>query len=110
MAGLSGARLPRAVKGGLRPSPLITWTREDTDAPEDLTGATLSGTITDETGAERPIAGTLSVLDGPAGKFVWNLALADVAQAGTFEVRFKAEFPGPPTPARSFAAQWKVVK
>lgn len=104
------AKLPRAVKGGVRPSPLVTWVREDTGEPEDLTGAALSGTITDAAGTERAIAGSLTVLDGAAGKFVWSLAPADVAQAGSFEVRITASFEQPPSPAKSFAAPWKVVK
>ena len=37
--------LPDRVKGGLRPSQSIQWQREDGTA-ENLTGATLTGTIT----------------------------------------------------------------
>lgn len=103
------AMLPRAVRGGLRPSPLITWLRED-GTPEDLSGATLSGTITSGAAVERPIAGSLQVVSGPAGTFVWNFAAEDVAEAGTFEVRFTAAFGTPPSPAKTFAESWKVVK
>lgn len=106
------ARIPDAVKGGLRPSPKLTWWRKDSKplTPEDLDGATLSGTITREDGTERPIAGTLSPVEGEAGVFVWDYVPADVAEAGDFEVRITAAFTAPPTPAKTFAAPWKVVK
>lgn len=102
--------LAKAVKGGIRPSQIITWLRESGE-PEDLTGGTLSGTITAlGSGTERAVAGALSVTDGPAGVFVWDYAPADVAEAGTFEVRFTASFGAQPSPAKTFAAPWKVVK
>lgn len=101
--------LPRRVVGGLRPSLAITWEREDGD-PEDLTGATMTGTILHElTGSSRAIAGTLTVTDGAAGEFVWAFAAADLATPGTFVVQFIAAFAAPPTPAKSFATELIVV-
>lgn len=93
--------LPTRVVGGLRPSLEINWTRDD-GTPEDLTGAGMTGTLKDREGTERPIAGTLSVLDGPAGTFEWQFAAGDLAQPGTFRVQFTAAFVASPTPAKSF--------
>lgn len=100
--------LPDRVKGGLRPSQSIQWKREDGTA-EDLTGAILTGTITDAKNVERPIAGTLSVVDGPSGMFRWDFAVGDVAEAGNFDVRFTATFGTAPTIAKTFASVWKVA-
>ena len=82
--------LADAVRGGRRPSQIVTWTRNGGGA-EDLTGATLTGWIrTRATGDTRGIAGTLTVTDGPGGTFRWDYAAADVAQAGAFDVQFNA--------------------
>ena len=100
--------LASAVQGGLRPSQLITWTREDGDA-ENLTGATLTGTITNRTTTvTRAIAGTLAVTDATAGVFRWDYAAGDVSDAGEFDVQFAAAFGSGQTPARTFVARWKV--
>ncbi len=100
--------LPTRVQGGLRPSLLITWTREDGTA-EDLTGATLTGSIRDRaTQTTRAIAGALTVTDGPAGVFRWDLAAGDVAAAGSFDVQFSAAFVAGQTPARTFVERWTV--
>ena len=101
--------LATAVKGGLRPSQLVTWTREDGDA-EPLTGATITGTITDRaTGTTRAIAGTLTVTDGAAGVFRWDYAAGDVATAGHYDVQFSAAFATGQTPARTFVTRWQVA-
>lgn len=100
--------LADAVQNALRPSQLITWSRAD-GAPEDLTGATLTGVIRDQrTGIARPLMGALAVTGGPLGVFQWAYALADVAVAGGFDVQFTATFVAAPTPARSVAGQWTV--
>lgn len=100
--------LANAVQGGLRPSQLITWTREDGDA-ENLTTATLTGTITNRaTTVTRAIAGTLAVTDAAAGVFRWDYAAGDVSEAGEFDVQFSAAFGTGQSPARTFVARWKV--
>ncbi len=100
--------LATAVKGGLRPSQVITWTREDGTA-EPLTDATLSGWIRSRTtGETRAIAGTLTVTDGAAGQFRWDYVAADVQSAGAYDVQFNAAFPTGQTPARTFVQQWTV--
>lgn len=105
--------LPDAVQDGLRPSPLITWLQDGTTTPEVLTGALLSGTITAGLGSSRvvrAITGTLTVTDGAAGVFRWDLSAADVADAGDLEVQFSAAFASGQTPAIMFVAKWHVGK
>jgi hypothetical protein len=100
--------LAAAIKGGLRPSQIVTWSRDDGDA-EQLTGATLTGTITNRaTGTTRAIAGTLTVTDGAAGQFRWDYVAGDVSDAGEYDVQFSAAFASGQTPARTFIARWTV--
>lgn len=102
--------LATAVAGGLRPSQIVTWERSD-GAPEPLTGATLTGTITNRaTDTTRAIAGTLTVTDGAAGEFRWDYAAGDVDTAGEYDVQFNAAFSPGPSPARTFVARWKVER
>lgn len=102
------ASLPNWVQGARRRSPLITWYLEGTTTPEDLTDATITGTIK-RGGVVRAITGTLTVVDAAAGKFRWDLSAADVADAGRHEVQFDAAFPNDPTPAITFIAQWLIA-
>jgi hypothetical protein len=101
--------LASAVKGGLRPSQIVTWERDGTGTAEPLTGATLTGWIRDRsTGTTRAIAGTLTVTDAVAGEFRWDYAAGDVNAAGQFDVQFNAAFPSGQTPARTFTERWEV--
>jgi hypothetical protein len=100
--------LAAAVKGGLRPSQIIIWTRSD-GAAEPLTGATLTGFIRDRTtGTTRAIVGALIVTDGAVGAFRWDYAAADVAATGHYDVQFNAEFSSGQTPAKTFIERWEV--
>src|SRR4029079_103306 len=100
--------LAEAIAGAQRPSQIVTWTRGD-NTPENLTDATLSGTITDSfTGETRAIAGSLDVTDGPNGVFAWVYGEEDVATAGRYEVQFTATFGSEPSPARTLLEEWKV--
>lgn len=99
--------LASAVAGALRPSQIITWSRED-GAAEDLTGATLTGKIRDAAGIVRAIGGTLTVSDGPSGQFAWVYDATDVATEGEYQVQFTATFPTQPSPARTIMTQWTV--
>ena len=100
--------LAKAVAGATRPSQLITWQDADGNA-EDLTGATLSGTIRNRrTGASRAVAGALSVTDAAAGVFTWAYHADDVAEAGRFDVQFVAAFGTEPSPAKTFRSLWIV--
>lgn len=101
--------LPDRVQGALRPSILISWYKGAT--PEDLTDATITGTIFNKYTCEvRAIAGTLTLIDADGGQFRWDLDAADVAEAGNFEVQFTAQYPSPPTPGKSFGENWTVIE
>lgn len=108
---MATATLAAAVQGALRPSRTIIWERDD-GTPEPLTGATLTGTITNRaTEATRAIAGTLAPTDNSAaGEFLWTYAAGDVSEAGEFDVQFSAAFSPGPSPARTFVARWKVER
>jgi hypothetical protein len=102
--------LPTAIQGALRPSLLLSWRRQGTGAPEDLTGATLSGSIINsQSGVAHAIAGQLVLVDGPGGQFRWDFAHADVATPGSYAVEFVASFAAGQTPAKTFTAGWLVV-
>ncbi len=105
---MAASILAAAVKGGLRPSQIVVWA-PDGGSAMDLTGATMTGTITDRnTGVTRAIAGALTVTDGAAGEFRWDYAAGDVSEKGEFDVQFNAAFGSPPSPARSYIARWTV--
>ena len=99
--------LAPAIAGALRPSQVITWTRDDGTA-EDLTGATITGTLKPSGGVVRAIAGTLTVTTAASGIFTWAYAAADVV-AGMYEVQFNAAFAATPTPARTYITSWLVT-
>jgi hypothetical protein len=100
--------LATGVQGARRPAQLITWARDD-GAPEDLTGATLTGKLHNRgTGETRAIAGPLTVTDAAGGVFRWDYAAEDVAEAGRFDVQFDAAFAAGQTPARTFVTRWEV--
>lgn len=99
--------LANVVEGATRPSQTITWTRSDGSA-EDLTGATLTGTIADAQGTVRAIAGTLTLVSASAGQFRWDFAADDVATVGLHSVQFTATFGTAPTTARTYAVGWYV--
>ena len=80
--------LAPAIHGALRPGQTITWVRED-GQPEDLTGATLTGTLYRRMLSEqRAITGILTIVDAINGVFRWEYDLADVI-AGTYLVTKK---------------------
>lgn len=102
--------LPSVVQGSLRPSLQITWLRRNTETPEDLTDATISGTLRLHGSTElRAIAGALQVIDGPNGVFQWDLDTLDVATPGTYSVEFTAVFASGPTPGKTFGSTWRVT-
>ena len=107
---MATAALPPRVQGALRPAQLIRWERDDGTA-DPLTGATLTGTITNRsTDTTRAIAGTLTVTDGASGEFRWDYAAGDVDTAGEYDVQFSAAFLAGASPARTFVARWKVER
>ena len=99
--------LADAVKGATYTQQTITWTNVDGLA-QNLTGATLSGTIKDvSTGVVRAITGTLTLVTPASGIFLWDYSTADVATAGVFEVQFKATYAGSEYDA-TIKTGWKV--
>lgn len=106
------AALPNWKQGARRPSMIITFLREDSAVPEPLTGATMTGFIGPESGVGTvaAITGTLSVTNGAAGIFTWDLSAADVQMPGRLVVDFVASFGSSPTPAKTFSASWSIER
>lgn len=101
--------LASAIHGSRRPVQIVTWVRDEVGTPEDLTGATLQGLIKHErSGETRPVVGTLTVVDGPAGRFTWDYADEDVATLGMHQIQFTATFAIGATPAKTFITSWEV--
>lgn len=101
--------LPNAIQGATRPSLVLTWLETGTTSPVDLTGATLTGYI-QSGNTTAPITGVLTVTDAPGGVFRWDLAAADVAETGRFQVQFVATYASNPTPAKTFLLGWLVER
>ncbi|MEZ4714303.1 MAG: hypothetical protein R3A44_44395 [Caldilineaceae bacterium] len=103
--------LASGIEGATRPAQSITWYRGDLVTPEDLTGATLSGSLKYKVdGSKRAIAGTLTVTDGAAGEFTWAYHADDVAQPGAYEVQFTATFVAEPSVAKTLKTPWQVLE
>lgn len=101
--------LADAIQGDLHTGQLITWYYTGTTTPKPLTGATITGTITDRvTGITRAVAGVLTVTDEPNGVFSWAYAAADPVTAGTFTVQFTATY-ADGLPDSSFETPWNVL-
>lgn len=83
--------LSRAIQGARNTGQQITWTQDD-GPTQDLTGATLSGTIEDKDGNTSAITGTLAVVTAASGVFSWAYSAADIATVGRFLVQFKADY------------------
>lgn len=101
--------LPSRPAGARRPSLSITWYRDGTTTPEDLTGATITA-VRRRAGINTTVTGTLTVTDGTNGVFRWDFSVADVATAGTYEVEFSAAFGSGQTPAKTFVTEWTVTR
>jgi len=99
--------LPDAVKGGKRPSALITWLDGD-DAAVDLSGATITARITDDDRVTRDADGDFVITDAANGVFRWDYGDTDIGTAGTFNVQFSASFGTSPTPLRMIMTRWIV--
>jgi len=85
--------LSRAIQGARNTGLQITWAQDDGTA-QDLTGATLSGTVEDKDGNTEAISGTLTIVDAAGGIFTWAYAASDVDTVGRFLVQFKADYGG----------------
>jgi hypothetical protein len=98
--------LETAIEGGRHTAQSITFARAD-DATQNLTGATLSGTIKNiRTGVERAITGTLALGTPASGIFTWTYSAGDLV-AGDYQVQFVATY-GDATVDRSVWSNWTV--
>ena len=93
-----------AVVGSLRSGQTITWV-----PVLDLTSATITGVIRDLfNDSERAVAGTLTGTANEAdGEFHWAYDEVDVAQEGSYRVKFTADY-GNDRPEISFSEDWVV--
>jgi hypothetical protein len=100
--------LSPAVEGSRHIVQTITWVTS-TDTPVNLSAATITGTIRSLNGAVRAIDGGLSVTNAAAGVFQWDYGTNDVAQAGIFDVQFKATFSSTGQDTLTFVDSWYVA-
>lgn len=99
--------LQPAIKGDRHTGQQITWYYADGVTVKPLTGATITGTITDTAGTTRAITGTLNVTDGPNGVLQWAYGAADTATAGRFTAQFTATY-ADTLQDSSFEMDWDV--
>lgn len=89
----------------------ITWLKQGTTTPEDISAPTgFTGVIESGSGPTYTtvaISGTLAVTDGANGIFTWTWDATDTANAGDFSVQFIIVKAGIPS-LRSFSAPWTV--
>ncbi len=83
--------LSRAIQGARNTGLSITWTTDDGTA-QNLTGATMSGTIENDEGTVRAVVGTLALVTASSGIFSWAYDAVDVATPGRYLVQFKATY------------------
>ena len=84
----------------------ITFARPD-EATQNLTSATLSGTIKNvRTGVERAITGTFALVTAASGIFAWTYSAGDLV-AGDYQVQFVATY-ADTTADRSVWYDWTV--
>lgn len=98
--------LAPALQYARKRSQTITW-RDDDNAAIDLTGATLTGII-ERGGTQTAITGTLTVTGASSGVFTWAYSAADVAEAGTFFVQFRAKY-SDSLSEFSYRTRWQVL-
>ena len=84
------ANLADAIQPARKRSQTITW-KDTNGGAINLTGAALTGIIHGDSG-QRAITGTLALVTAASGIFSWTYSAADVAQAGTFFVQFRAKY------------------
>lgn len=87
----------------------IAWTRATDGAPQDLTGATLTGLIIGQNGTTRLITGTLVALAPTTSGIVrWFLSAPDVATIGIYLIRITATYADGLSDA-TYSDAWQVV-
>ena len=102
--------LASAIQNARRPSQTITWT-DETGAPLDLTGATITARIRNIVSNQVvDSTGTFTIVAATGGVFRWDYSAEDVAIASDFEVQFTATYGSGPTPAKTVVAPWSVLR
>lgn len=98
--------LSKAIQGARYTAQLITW------QGQNLTGATLTGRISDQAdGSTATVSGVLSIINPATGVFSWAYGASDVAAAGLYEVQFVASYGTPPNDLndKTLPAEWEVI-
>lgn len=89
----------------------ITWLKQGTTTPEDISSPTsFTGAIESGSGptyTKVAISGTLTVTDGANGVFTWTWNATDTILTGQFLVQFVIVKTGVPS-LRSFSEPWTV--
>lgn len=98
--------LAPAIQYARKRTQTITW-HDDDGAAIDLTGATITGII-ERNGIQTAITGTLALSVAASGIFTWAYSAADIAQAGTFFVQFRAKYSDHLSEI-SYRMQWTVL-
>ena len=101
--------LANAVQGARHTAQTITWTDADGSAI-DLTGATITARIRAKRLSTIPFAsdGVFALVDlGANGVFTWTYGVGDIANAGLFEVQFKAAYA---TYDLTLTTDWEVLE
>lgn len=99
--------LANAVQHSTKRVETITWEDEGGGAV-DLTGSTLTGII-ERAGVQTAITGTLTLVTAASGIFTWTKSAADVAQAGSFFVQFRAKYAADGKSEISYRHKWVVL-
>lgn len=99
--------LSNAVQGARHSGQQVTWSKSDGSA-YDLTGATITARLRNkETGAVIDSDGAFTLVTPASGIFNWAYGANDVANAGKFEVQFKAAYSDSKYD-KTFSADWEV--
>ena len=99
--------LAPAVQHARKRLQTITW-KDDDGSAIDLTGATITGII-ERAGVQTAMTGTFALVTATSGIFSWTFSAADVAQAGTFFVQFRAKYSSDKLSEISYRTQWRVL-
>lgn len=101
--------LASAVRGARHTAQVITWADAEGD-PQDLTGATLTGRISNRSMNEtRLIDGTLTITDAANGVLTWAYGAVDVGAAGDYLVQFVATY-GDGKNDKTLIEPWRVER
>jgi hypothetical protein len=98
--------LQNAVQGDQHTAQQITWYAGT--AVKNLTGAVITGTITDANGTIRAITGALTFVTPASGVFNWQYSAVDTGTAGSYQVQFTATYAADSLADSTFLTSWVV--